>query len=83
MTVFFLVSSTLNSMPQNTSNAHDSPRAKHSMTAKDRLKPRIQLGNEQPVRRVDIVESFELPKTISDECATGFDALSMSRNTSK
>lgn len=34
---------------------------------------RIQLGKEQPVRCVEIVESFELPGTISDVC----DKLSM------
>ena len=64
--------------------SRDSPRAKHSIMAKDRLKMQdkgIQLGKEQPVRCVDIVESFERPKTISDECATGFDALSMPKDT--
>ena len=66
--------------------SRDLPRAKHSIMAKDRLKMQekgIQLGKEQPFRCVDIVESFELPKTISDDCAAGFDALSMPRNTLK
>ena len=78
MTVFFLCSSTLDSVPQKYNNAHDSPRAKHSIMAKDRL---LQLGKVQPVRCVDIIESFERPKAISDECTTGIDALSMPRNT--